>query len=96
MAIDDYADKAVETTRKSKLPLNEQDKYISELNDTLNVLTDRLNPVLTPEQESPMKEPGDRTPVPPKSEMQMRLDEHNYQIRKAISKVNSILERLEV
>lgn len=93
---EDRAERAAVENPKSKLPLTQQDKMLAELHEVINMLTDRLAPILVPAEESAMKEPGDRAPEPPKSEMKRRLDDHNSQIRKATHKVNSIIERLEI
>lgn len=81
--------------RKSKLPLSEQDNAIAEQNEILSILIDRLTPLLTPQQESPTKEPDDRATVT-QSEIAEELSNNNSRIRRNTNKLNNILERLEV
>ena len=89
----DYA--TAKEVRKSKLPLAEQDKCISEQNEVISMLLDRLEPVLTPQPESPAKEAMDRT-VPMQSQMASELSENNARIRRNTNRLSNALDRLEV
>lgn len=88
----DYA-KAKEI-RKSRLPLAEQDKTVSELQEIVNVLVDRLQPVLTPTE--PTDKMAEDRAAPIQSEIASAIADNNSRIRRVISKVNNALERLEV
>lgn len=90
----DYPERAAREVRKSGLPLAEQDKTIAELGDLVNMLVDRLQPVLTPVEPTD-KDPGDRA-VPVQSEVAETLSNHNSRLRRIISRVNNTIERLEV
>jgi hypothetical protein len=90
----DEREYAVKEARKSRLPLVDQEKAIAELQDVVNVLLDRLQPVLTP------VEPSDKTSedyaVPVQSEVAATLSDNNSRIRRITYRVNNALERLEV
>ena len=86
--------KRASEARKSKLPLSEQDKSIAELGETVSVLLDRLQPVLTPVEPTD-KDPGDRASAV-QSEVSSTLSDNNARIRRITSKVNNAIERLEV
>ena len=80
--------------RKSKLPLAEQDKCIAEQNEVVSMLLDRLEPVLTPQPESPAKD-VDRT-ASGQSQMASELSDNNARIRRNTNRLSNALERLEV
>lgn len=88
-------DAVAKEVRKSKLPLPEQDKCIAELTELVNVLCDRLDPILLPQPESPSKDPGDRAEIM-QSYIASELSGNNARIRRNSNKISSILERLEV
>ena len=81
--------------RKSRLPLAEQDKCIAEQNEIVSMLLDRLEPVLTPQPDSPSKEGSDRS-APMQSQMASELSENNARIRRNTNRLSNALERLEV
>lgn len=81
--------------RKSRLPLAEQDKCIAEQNEIVNLLLDRLDPVLTPQPESPSKEGSDRS-VSMQSQVAAELSDNNARIRRNTNRLSNALERLEV
>lgn len=86
---------AVKEARKSKLPLSEQDKCIAELTEVVNLVVDRLESVLTPQPESPSKEPGDRA-EPVQSYLASELEGNNARIRRNTNRLTNVLDRLEV
>lgn len=86
---------AVKETRKSKLPLIEQDKAIAEQSELVNILVDRLEAVLTPYPDSPDKDHGDRV-SPVQSQMATEISNNNDRIRRNSNKISNLLERLEV
>lgn len=90
----DEREYAVKESRKSKLPLSEQDKCIAEQNEVVNLLLDRLEPVLTPQPESPSKESDYAAPV--QSQIASELESNNARIRRNTNRLNNALDRLEV
>lgn len=80
--------------RKSKLPLAEQDKCIAEQNEIVNLLLDRLEPVLTPQPEAPNKESDYAVPV--QSQVASELEANNARIRRNTNRLTNALDRLEV
>lgn len=86
---------AVKEARKSRLPLAEQDKAIAEQNEIVSMLLDRLQPVLTPQPESPNKELADRAAIS-QSEVAEELSSNNARIRRNTNKLSNALDRLEV
>lgn len=90
-----YEDEAVaKEVRKSRLPLTEQDKAIAELQEITNMLADRLQPILTPVE--PSDKAGEDRAAPIKSEVATTLDDNNSRIRRVISRLGNLYERLEV
>lgn len=81
-------------SRKSRLPLAEQDKALAELQETVNVLLDRLQPVLTPTE--PTDKASEERPVPVQSEVSSTLSDNNARIYRITRRVNNAIERLEV
>lgn len=79
---------------KSRLPLTEQDKAIAELQEIVNMLADRLQPILTPVE--PTDKAGEERSVPVQSEIASTLNDHNSRIRRVTSGLGNIYERLEV
>ncbi len=90
----DERDYAAKEARKSRLPLAEQDKAIAELQETVNILCDRLQPVLTPIE--PTDKAGEERGVPVQSEHAATLSDNNARIRRATSRLSNVIERLEV
>lgn len=88
----DYA--TAKEVRKSKLPLAEQDKCIAEQNEIVSMLLDRLEPVLTPQPESPSKDVDRAAPM--QSQIASELSENNARIRRNTNRLSNALERLEV
>lgn len=86
---------AAKESRKSRLPLSEQDKFLSEQTEVITILLDRLESVLTPQPESPNKDGGDHA-VPMQSQLASELDSNNSRIRRNTNRLNNALERLEV
>lgn len=86
---------AMKESRKSKLPLSEQDKCISELQEVATLLLDRLEPVLTPQPESPDKV-GAQPEGPMISQMAHELGDNNARIRRVTNRLSNALDRLEV
>ncbi len=84
----------IKESRKSRLPLAEQDKAISELQETVNNLIDRLEPVLTPTE--PSNQPGQDSAAPVQSEVASILNDNNSRIYRLTVRINNTLERLEV
>ena len=84
----------IKESRKSRLPLSEQEKCIAELTEAIANLADRLQPVLTPTE--PTGKTGEEHPAPVQSEVTMTLNDFNSRIRRATSRVNNLIERLEV
>lgn len=83
--------------RTSKLPLIVQEKIVAELTELTYALVDRLESVLTPEEELSKPDGAMTTDKPPvQSQLASQLDDNNARIRKANIKLSSILERLEV
>lgn len=80
--------------RKSRLPLAEQDKAISELQEIVSMLADRLQPILTPTE--PTDKASEERSVPVQSEIASTLSDHNSRIRRLASRLGNIYERLEV
>ena len=80
--------------RKSKLPLAEQDNCIAEQNEVVSMLLDRLEPVLTPQPESPSKDVDHAAPT--QSQMASELSDNNARIRRNTKRLSNALERLEV
>lgn len=80
--------------RKSRLPLSEQDKYIAELQEVVNILADRLQPVLTPTE--PTDKMAEDRSVPVMSEVASTLSDNNSRISRVTRRVNNLIERLEV
>lgn len=89
---EDYA--TAKESRKSRLPLIEQDKAIAELQETVNVLIDRLQPVLTPTE--PVDKLAEDRAVPIQSEIASTLSDNNSRIRRMSSRLGNAIERLEV
>lgn len=89
----DKEEYAVKESRKSRLPLTEQDKAIAELQETVNILADRLQPVLTPIE--PTDKAGEDRGVPVQSEVATTLNEHTARVRRTTNKVSNLIERLE-
>jgi len=87
-------EEAVEKARKSRLPLSEQEKAIAELQESVNVLLDRLQPVLTPVE--PTEKVAEDYAVPVQSEVASTLSDNNSRIRRVTYRVNNAIERLEV
>jgi len=85
---------AAKESRKSRLPLAEQDKAIAELQETVNVLVDRLQPVLTPAE--PADKASEERPTPVQSEVASQLSDNNSRIYRIIRRLNNAIERLEV
>lgn len=93
-----YSDEEYTTAkevRKSRLPLAEQDKCISEQNEIVSMLLDRLEPVLTPQPESPSKEGSDRS-APMQSQIAAEIGDNNARIRRNTNRLSNAIERLEV
>lgn len=86
---------AAKEPRKSRLPLSEQDKCLSEQTEVITILLDRLESVLTPQPESTSKDGGDRA-VPVQSQLASELDSNNSRIRRNTNRLSNALERLEV
>lgn len=82
-------------SRKSRLPLAEQDQCISEQTEVITILLDRLESVLTPQPESTAKDGGDHA-VPMRSQLASELDSNNSRIRRNTNRLSNALERLEV
>ena len=80
--------------RKSRLPLAEQDKALAELQETVSVLLDRLQPVLTPTE--PTDKMAEDRAVPVQSEVASTLSDNNARIYRITRRVNNAIERLEV
>lgn len=91
---DDRPEYAVKESRKSRLPLAEQDKAIAELQEVVNILCDRLQPVLTPIE--PTDKAGEDRGVPVQSEHAATLMDNNARIRRATNRLSNAIERLEV
>lgn len=90
-------DYAVKEARKMKLALPEQDKLLSEQNELVNLVLDRLEVILTPTSpEVATKDPGDRAEEPVRSYIGNELNENNRRIRRTNNKLSDILGRLEV
>lgn len=85
---------AAKEPRKSRLPLNEQDKYIAELTEAVHMLVDRLQPVLTPVE--PADKAGEDRAVPVQSEVASTIMDHNIRISRLSRRINNVIERLEV
>ena len=81
--------------RQSRLPLAEQDKCIAEQNEIVDLLLDRLEQVLTPQQESPSKE-GSNPSAPMQSQIAAEIGDNNLRIRRNTYRLSNALERLEV
>lgn len=81
-------------SRKSRLPLAEQDKAIAELQEMVNLLVDRLQPVLTPTE--PTDKMAEDRAMPVQSEHAATLSDNNARIRRVTTRVSNALERLEV
>ena len=81
-------------SRKSRLPLAEQDKALAELQETVSVLLDRLQPVLTPTE--PTDKMAEDRAVPVQSEVASTLSDNNARIYRITRRVNNAIERLEV
>lgn len=79
---------------KSKLPLSQQEMNIDELHKVISQLTDRLSMILTPQDETPAKEPSPET-MPVQSVVVHQLESNNAGIRKAIRKLEDLIERIE-
>lgn len=90
----DQPEYSAKESRKSRLPLNEQDKYIAELQELVALLADRLQPVLTPTE--PTDKMAEDRAVPVQSEVASTLTENNGRISRISRKVNNLIERLEV
>lgn len=93
MSEDDFMAKAREP-RRSGLPLPEQEKVISELQDVVRLLIDKLQPVLTPTE--PTEKAGDAVPAPIQSEVAATIGDNNSRLRRVIRQVSNTIERLEV
>ena len=90
-------DYAVKEARKMKLALPEQDKLLSEQNELVNLVLDRLEVILTPTPpEVATKDLGDRAEEPVRSYVGNELNENNRRIRRTNNKLSDILSRLEV
>lgn len=83
-----------EKARESKLPLDEQDKALNELHEYINILTDVLRPVLTPDA-GEIKGEADNEPTPPKSPLANRIKSSNQDIYLATNKIRTIIGRVE-
>lgn len=81
-------------SRKSRLPLSEQEKALAGLHDTVNILLDRLEPVLTPTE--PSNRPDQDTAVSIQSEVASILSDNNSRIYRLTTRINNTIERLEV
>ncbi len=86
---------SVKESRKSRLPIVEQDKALAELQEAVNVLLDRLQPVLTPSEPTDKASDGERA-IPVQSELASTLGDNNARIYRITRRVNNALERLEV
>lgn len=82
--------------RKSGLPLLDQEKIISELLETVTLLSDRLQPILTPTEPSDKERAGEAVTTPIRSEIANTLTDNNARIRRATGRLSSVLSRLEV
>lgn len=89
-----YDEAVAKEPRKSRLPIQEQDKAIAELTELVNMLADKLQPILTPVE--PSDKAGEDRAVPVQSELAQTLSDHNARIRRASSRLSNIFERLEV
>lgn len=87
-------DAPAKESRKSRLPLAEQDKYIAELQELVGLLADRLQPVLTPTE--PTDKMAEDRAVPVQSEVASTLSDNNARISRISRRVNNLIERLEV
>jgi hypothetical protein len=91
---EDQPEYAAKEARKSRLPLSEQDKTIAELQEAVNILVDRLQPVLTPSE--PTDKASEERAVPVQSEVASTLNDNNARIHRVTNKVNNAIGRLEV
>ena len=87
---DDYPMEA----RKTRLPLPEQDKALAELNEISNLLMDKLQPILTPNE--PTEKMAEDRAVPMQSEIANTLTDNNARIRRVTNRLTDALQRLEV
>lgn len=87
-------DQPAQERKSSRLPLSEQEKCLVMLHDSISILTERLSAVLTPEQEYPSKDGGDKA-VPARSPLAEQLDVNNTGILKASRKIDMLVERVE-
>lgn len=87
-------DGPVKEPRKSRLPLAEQDKVISELQEIVSMLTDRLQSVLMPTE--PVDKAGEDRTAPIQSEVASTLSDNNARIRRVANRLGNVYERLEV
>lgn len=90
----DQPEYAAKEARKSRLPLNEQDKAIAELQEVVSMLVDRLQPVLTPIE--PTDKASEDRAAPVVSEVASTLNDHTARIRRATNRLGNAIERLEV
>lgn len=80
----------------SQLPLNEQEKAIAELHETINQLAARLKYVSTPVSETVAKEGLDGQKEPSISPLARQLQANNRGIRKATDNLHGLMQRLEI
>lgn len=85
---------ALKEARKSRLPLVEQDKALAELQEVINLLADRLNPIMTPTE--PTEKMGEDRAVPVQSEVANTLSDNNARIYRMTRRVTNMLDRVEV
>jgi archaellum component FlaC len=78
----------------SKLPLTNQEKTIAELHETINQLTSRLKPVLTPVPEVD-RNTNEGRDVVSQSPIAEQLDANNRSISLASRNLRGLMERLE-
>lgn len=77
----------------NKLPISQQDKAVAELHEVISILTDRLNPVLTPVPESDHESPDKE--VPSQSPVGEQISDNTRKIHRASGKLRTVMERLE-
>lgn len=78
----------------SRLPTMDQEKAIAKLQDTINQLINRLEPVLSPENEVRVAD-NTTDKIPSVSPLAYRLDTNNKAIEGADAKLRRIIERIE-
>jgi hypothetical protein len=89
------AKRAASPSNPTRIPVTEQEKLTDELHMVIGDLTNRLEAVLTPENQVNEGNASGTEPDEPKSQMAYRVEDNNRKVRSAIRKIRNLIERIE-